>query len=33
MGKAGYDRLVELCEERLSAQLPLLAPHPADPVD
>jgi hypothetical protein len=30
MGKAGYDRLVELCEERLAAQ-PLLAPHPADP--
>ncbi|MFC9130724.1 hypothetical protein ACFT4A_28285 [Streptomyces sp. NPDC057099] len=33
MGKAGYDRLVELCEERLASQLPLLAPHPADPVD
>ncbi|MGW5635465.1 hypothetical protein [Streptomyces sp. NPDC003832] len=32
MGKAGYDRLVELCEERLASQLPLLAPHPADPV-
>ncbi|MFD7132069.1 hypothetical protein [Streptomyces sp. NPDC059894] len=32
MGKAGYDRLVELCEERLAARLPLLAPHPADPV-
>lgn len=31
MGKEGYDRLVELCEERLSSQLPLLAPHPADP--
>lgn len=31
MGKAGYDRLVELCEERLASQLPLLAPHPADP--
>ncbi|MGW3290318.1 hypothetical protein ACWDR3_37345 [Streptomyces sp. NPDC001002] len=33
MGKAGYDRLVELCEQRLASQLPLLAPHPADPVD
>ncbi|WP_062210605.1 hypothetical protein [Streptomyces sp. NBRC 109706] len=41
MGKAGYDQLVELCEARLAAlgtippgarQLPLLAPHPADPV-
>ncbi len=32
MGKAGYHRLVELCEERLASQLPLLAPHPADPV-
>ncbi|WP_399476890.1 hypothetical protein [Streptomyces sp. TRM68367] len=32
MGKAGYDRLAELCEERLNSQLPLLAPHPADPV-
>ncbi|MDK1472368.1 hypothetical protein QNO07_02825 [Streptomyces sp. 549] len=31
MGKAGYDRLVELCEQRLASQLPLLAPHPADP--
>ncbi|WP_461030268.1 hypothetical protein [Streptomyces sparsus] len=31
MGKAGYDRLVELCEQRLAAQLPLLASHPADP--
>ncbi|MFD5586235.1 hypothetical protein ACF1AY_38040 [Streptomyces sp. NPDC014776] len=31
MGKAGYDRLVELCEERLASRLPLLAPHPADP--
>ncbi|MFG3008785.1 hypothetical protein [Streptomyces calvus] len=31
MGKAGYDRLVELCEQRLAAQLPMLAPHPADP--
>ncbi|MFE5399544.1 hypothetical protein ACFQ9U_33900 [Streptomyces sp. NPDC056568] len=32
MGKAGYDRLVELCEQRLASQLPLVAPHPADPV-
>ncbi len=31
MGRAGYDRLVELCEERLASQLPLVAPHPADP--
>ncbi|WP_407700767.1 hypothetical protein [Streptomyces endophyticus] len=34
MGKAGYEKLVELCEERLAAApkgLPLLAPHPADP--
>lgn len=31
MGKEGYDRLVELCEQRLASQLPLLAPHPADP--
>lgn len=31
MGKEGYDRLAELCEERLRAALPLLAPHPADP--
>ncbi|WP_236592577.1 hypothetical protein [Streptomyces sp. NHF165] len=31
MGEAGYARLAELCEERLSSQLPLLAPHPADP--
>ncbi|CAM5256218.1 hypothetical protein SFUMM280S_05606 [Streptomyces fumanus] len=31
MGKAGYDRLAELCEERLAGQLPVLAPHPADP--
>ncbi|MGW4014370.1 hypothetical protein [Streptomyces sp. NBC_01124] len=26
-----YDRLIELCEERLASQLPLLASHPADP--
>lgn len=31
MGKAGYDRLAELCEQRLAAALPLVAPHPADP--
>ncbi|WP_374228452.1 hypothetical protein [Streptomyces sp. CNQ085] len=30
MGPAGYARLAELCEERLAAQLPLAAPHPAD---
>ncbi|WP_170837785.1 hypothetical protein [Streptomyces sp. TP-A0874] len=30
MGKAAYDRLVELCEARLASLLPL-APHPADP--
>ncbi|MFE1954630.1 hypothetical protein ACFW9D_29645 [Streptomyces sp. NPDC059524] len=35
MGEAGYAKLVELCEERLAGarkKLPLLAPHPADPV-
>ena len=31
MGKAAYEVLVELCEARLSSQLPLVAPHPADP--
>ncbi|WP_438948047.1 hypothetical protein, partial [Streptomyces alkaliterrae] len=31
MGKAGYDRLVELCEERLAGSGQLFAPHPADP--
>ncbi|MFJ6568580.1 hypothetical protein ACIQNU_14240 [Streptomyces sp. NPDC091292] len=31
MGKAGYDHLATLCEQRLAAHLPLLAPHPADP--
>lgn len=40
MGKAGYEALAELCEQRLAARaavppgavpLPLLAPHPADP--
>ncbi len=30
MGKAGYDRLVELCEQRLAG--PVLASHPADPL-
>lgn len=39
MGEAGYERLAELCEQRLAAAtpaaagfpaLPLLAPHPAD---
>ncbi|MEE1942616.1 hypothetical protein V1L54_24965 [Streptomyces sp. TRM 70361] len=29
MGPAGYERLVELCEERLAAQAPPV-PHPAD---
>ncbi|MEV1007711.1 hypothetical protein [Streptomyces sp. NPDC049881] len=41
MGKEGYDVLAQMCEARLAAQaatppgarlLPLLAPHPADPV-
>jgi hypothetical protein len=31
MGAEGYKRLAESCEARLAAQLPLLAPHPADP--
>ena len=31
MGAGGYARLVELCEARLASQLPLVAPHPADP--
>ncbi|WP_443072618.1 hypothetical protein [Streptomyces sp. RPT161] len=31
MGSAGYGKLAELCEARLAAQLPLVAPHPADP--
>ncbi|WP_338018096.1 hypothetical protein [Streptomyces taklimakanensis] len=30
MGPAGYERLAELCEERLAAGLPMVAPHPAD---
>ena len=30
MGKKGYAKLAELCEERLAATLPM-APHPADP--
>ncbi|WP_434098126.1 hypothetical protein [Streptomyces sparsogenes] len=33
MGKEGYDRLAELCEQRLASALPLVAPHPADPTD
>ncbi|MET7936344.1 hypothetical protein [Streptomyces sp. NPDC005322] len=32
MGKAGYDRLAEICGQRLASSLPLVAPHPADPV-
>lgn len=31
MGEAGYARLAELCEQRLAASGPLMAPHPADP--
>jgi hypothetical protein len=31
MGKEAYEVLVGLCEARLSSQLPLVAPHPADP--
>ncbi|MEK8172014.1 hypothetical protein NKH77_29850 [Streptomyces sp. M19] len=31
MGKEAYEVLVELCEARLASNLPLLAPHPADP--
>ena len=31
MGRQAYDALVEHCETHLS-KLPLLAPHPADPV-
>jgi hypothetical protein len=31
MGKEGYEVLAGLCEQRLASQLPLLAPHPADP--
>nr|WP_245245233.1 hypothetical protein [Streptomyces palmae] len=31
MGPAGYAELVRHCEARLASQLPLLAPHPADP--
>lgn len=30
MGKEAYDRLAELCEQRLASLLPM-APHPADP--
>jgi hypothetical protein len=31
MGTPAYERLVALCEARLAAGLPLVAPHPADP--
>ncbi|MFR9676121.1 hypothetical protein [Streptomyces sp. TR06-5] len=31
MGEAAYHVLVGFCEQRLAAQLPLVAPHPADP--
>ncbi|MEU6927551.1 hypothetical protein AB0A05_00070 [Streptomyces sp. NPDC046374] len=31
MGEAAYEVLVGLCEARLASQLPLVAPHPADP--
>jgi hypothetical protein len=31
MGKKAYERLAELCEQRLASQPPLMAPHPADP--
>ncbi|MFJ3906658.1 hypothetical protein [Streptomyces sp. NPDC090025] len=31
MGQGAYDVLVGLCEARLASQLPLVAPHPADP--
>nr|WP_265865400.1 hypothetical protein [Streptomyces sp. SKN60] len=31
MGQAAYEVLVGLCEARLASQLPLVAPHPADP--
>ncbi|MFC7217009.1 hypothetical protein ACFQLX_02310 [Streptomyces polyrhachis] len=30
MGPKGYEVLADLCAQRLNAQLPLLAPHPAD---
>ncbi|WP_394813696.1 hypothetical protein [Streptomyces hazeniae] len=32
MGEAGYEVLVGYCEARIASQLPLVAPHPADPV-
>ncbi|MFF8291222.1 hypothetical protein ACF068_18615 [Streptomyces sp. NPDC016309] len=32
MGKEAYEVLAGLCEARLSSLLPLVAPHPADPV-
>jgi hypothetical protein len=31
MGKDAYDVLTELCERRTASELPLVAPHPADP--
>lgn len=32
MGPQGYEALAGLCEARLASALPLVAPHPADPV-
>ncbi|MFJ2443635.1 MULTISPECIES: hypothetical protein [unclassified Streptomyces] len=32
MGPAGYEVLAGLCEQRMASLLPLVAPHPADPV-
>ena len=32
MGEPAYERLAELCRDRLAGTLPLLAPHPADPL-
>ncbi|MCA1223668.1 hypothetical protein LCE31_35985 [Streptomyces sp. 8L] len=32
MGKEAYDVLTDLCERRVASELPLVAPHPADPV-
>ncbi|WTL50736.1 hypothetical protein OG310_14990 [Streptomyces sp. NBC_01497] len=31
MGKEAYDVLTQLCERRTASELPLVAPHPADP--
>ncbi len=31
MGEEAYEVLAGLCEARLASQLPLVAPHPADP--